>query len=308
MPACPPRGRAPGADAVSLTDDEDTEAVVRHVLNLLVHHVAIRHAVEENRDLLRELEAYQTECWARDERLFVKHRKLQLGRRPPDASGDAATAAPPPPAVPQSRARGSMPTRLRARTSRTRSGRASSVGRAADDAELLNAPFHALEMASPSEPAFARGGAGMRITAAGAAAKPPTAGLQPQQQPRRGLSARADIATRRADLSAGRAHAAPTPWAWPGAASFAEALLSTPPPASQFEVECGNPLHSQPETLADRVLHRRLSYLGGAQAETCRLERRQRYEGAARGVPSNLVYSAVANRPEWNASARAPAP
>ena len=150
------------------------------MLTVLVHHVALRIAVEESVDLLRELEDYQQQCWARDEQCWAR----------------LAAHAP----------------------QRVRDGNLSRAAfETVGNCPILVPPYHKYTAPSSWCPAAEN-------------------------------------------------------WT-PAHSSYVETLLPVSPPTSQFASEFDNPLLTHPENLSDRLLQRRLSSIGGAQAETSRLDR-----------------------------------
>ncbi|KAL1504211.1 hypothetical protein AB1Y20_010620 [Prymnesium parvum] len=68
---------------------EDPLAEVRHVLRVCVHAVALRCFIEANAPLFAECEAFQTSCWARDERRFQSARQRLLSGSAPSRAGSA---------------------------------------------------------------------------------------------------------------------------------------------------------------------------------------------------------------------------
>lgn len=82
--------------------------------------------------------------------------------------------------------------------------------------------------------------------------------------------------------------------------SYAETLLPSAPARSQFVFETEGSLHTQPHTAErgnERGLQRKLTLLSGLQAETVRLERKQRQESSSsRDAAAQHSYAAPQDR------------
>jgi hypothetical protein len=217
----------PSAEATIIGDgygeEEDAEAAVRNCVTLLTHHVALRLAVDESVDLLRELEEYQAQCWARDEQTFHKACPLRPKAPVPAASEGTSRSA-----------------------ARTSNGAEARLRRTSPVVHTHAPGFESVAISHGS-------------SASSAQRRPGSAA------PRPGSAAPPSLAPPPADI-------------WPGAAqtSYVEMLLPVSPPSSQFVCEFANPLQAHADSMHDRLLQRKLSVLGQAQAETVRQEKRAR--------------------------------
>ena len=284
--------------------DAEIESEVSHLVKGLVQVVATREFVETHADLIREVEELQLRVWLQEER---RH----LARFPPSRTLGAPLASTTS-SAPAGRTR-PKPVSIDPSTLRPpRGGRRLTQKVAESDAEL-SALQKQLELAISGlggsstdaddqcrNAAAGSAGGGVDVTGVGGGSSSGSGGAA-------GGSMGGSAATGARRTRGGGGGGSKPPPSVPAVAqcssafaSCAEALLPAAPSRSQFVFETPNPLMMHSASEEQRHLQRRLSMLGAMQAETIKLERKQRADGRSM---SSMFYKLGASNGTTAASA-----
>jgi len=263
--------------SVSGATDAEIEFEVAHLVRGLVQITAVRNFVEENAELYHEVEELQRRIWLQEERTHHTRFPATRSLGAHVAITGSATPAGRPRVKPAlgSEATANL-TRPRRRTSQKMDGATDAA--LADlqkrlDLSIATIGSATIAIVDKGGAASSSGGAHSAVASSGGAGSGGSSGTSSSSRRTRGGGTKPS-------------HTGPVAPCGSGFASCAESLLPTTPARSQFSFELPNPLNMHSRTEEDRHLQRRLSVLAATQAETIKLERKQRADGRA----ANMFY------------------